>query len=335
MIDKPDPPTVGKVTHASIELDWTHVKKDSPYSKLKFIVQELSNNNKREWGIIYSGYLTNRIIEGLDPSTEYTFRLCVIGENNDRSEFSTSVTVRTTREPLNGELFHKAITLDRKSDIEKMLQSSIGERLLQIPDKFGNLPLMIAIIRNNFDIFQTLIEYGADVNAQNESLKTALMLAAFYGKLEFVKELRACNASYDFVDKTGMTVVHYAVDGGNLDVLQWILYDGADVNKKDTSNGWTPLLRAASVNASGDVARMLLKFNAKIDALDKENKSALLIATINGNLPFVKVLIEHGANFNTKNNFGKSLYDLAVSMDRKAIVKFYEDYMLENNLKAF
>lgn len=51
---RPDPPVVGKVTHVSIDLDWSHVKKDSPYAKLKFIVQELSNNNKREWGIIYS-----------------------------------------------------------------------------------------------------------------------------------------------------------------------------------------------------------------------------------------------------------------------------------------
>lgn len=54
MIDKPDPPTVGKVTHTSIELDWSHVKKSIPHTKLKFIVQELSNNNKREWGTIYS-----------------------------------------------------------------------------------------------------------------------------------------------------------------------------------------------------------------------------------------------------------------------------------------
>lgn len=59
-----------------------------------------------------------------------------------------------------------------------------------------------------------------------------------------------------------------------------------------------------------------LKFKAKIDALDKENRNAWLIATINGNLPFVKVIIENGANFKVKNYFGKSLYDLTVSMDR-------------------
>ena len=31
-------------------------------------------------------------------------------------------------------------------------------------------------------IFEMLVENGADVNAQNDSLKTALMIAAFYGK---------------------------------------------------------------------------------------------------------------------------------------------------------
>jgi hypothetical protein len=54
-------------------------------------------------------------------------------------------------EPLNGEALHKAIVLDRKSDVEKILDSSDGPRLLEIPDKFGNLPLMIAVNRNNLE----------------------------------------------------------------------------------------------------------------------------------------------------------------------------------------
>lgn len=42
------------------------------------------------------GFSTFKTIEGLDPSTEYTFRLCVIGTNNERSEYSQPVTIRTT-----------------------------------------------------------------------------------------------------------------------------------------------------------------------------------------------------------------------------------------------
>ena len=168
-----------------------------------------------------------------------------------------------------------------------------------------------------------LIEYGADVNAQNESLKTALMIAAFYGKLDMVKILRRQGASYDIKDKSGCQAIHYVVDGGNIQTLEWMLFDGADVNAKDSILGWTPLIRAASVNSSYEVAKMLIKFKAKIDTLDKENKNSLLIATINGNLPLVKVLVENGANFDVQNTYGKSLYDLAVSMDRRVILRHF------------
>lgn len=144
------------------------------------------------------------------------------------------------------------------------------------------------------------------------------MIAAFYGKLEYIKMLRRYGAEYDLKDKAGLSAIHYAVDGANVQAIEWMLLDGADVNAKD-NNGWTPLIRSASVSGSADVAKMLIKFKAKIDVVDKENKNALLIATINGNLPLVKVLVENGANYRLKNNFGKSLYDLAVSMERKVI----------------
>ena len=52
---KPDPPIVQKVTHSSITLDWTHVKKNlATNEKFKYSIQELSNSNKKEWGVVYS-----------------------------------------------------------------------------------------------------------------------------------------------------------------------------------------------------------------------------------------------------------------------------------------
>lgn len=67
---------------------------------------------------------------------------------------------------------------------------------------------------------ELLITKGANVNAQNESGKTAIMLAAFAGKLNIIKELRNNEASYDLRDRAGCTVLHYAVDGGNLDSVK-------------------------------------------------------------------------------------------------------------------
>ena len=166
-------------------------------------------------------------------------------------------------------------------------------------------------------MIELLIERGVHVNAQNESLKTALMLAAFYGKLQMVKILRQYEASYELRDNSGMTALHYAVDGGNCETIEYMIADGARIDDVDTINGWTPLLRAASLNASENVARVLIKYGARLDVTDNNDKTALMIATINGNLPFVQVLVQNGANLYTKNQFGKSLYDLAVAMDRK------------------
>ncbi len=68
---------------------------------------------------------------------------------------------------------------------------------------------------------ELLITKGANVNSQNESGKTALMLAAFSGKINVIKELVNNGAAYDLKDNSGCTVMHYAV--GEYLLLQWMV----------------------------------------------------------------------------------------------------------------
>ena len=42
-----------------------------------------------------------------------------------------------------------------------------------------------------------------------------------------------------------------------------------------------------------------------------------MLAVINGNQPLTQILVEHGADVTVKNDYGKSVYDMAVSMDRR------------------
>nr|XP_054766414.1 fibronectin type 3 and ankyrin repeat domains 1 protein-like [Lytechinus pictus] len=94
---KPDPPVVGKVTHHSIELYWDAAAKQDTVSKgdgrLRYIIQE--SDQTQGWGNVYTGYGTNHIFDGLDPSSQYKYRLKVMN-NNGNSEFSPAVTVTTT-----------------------------------------------------------------------------------------------------------------------------------------------------------------------------------------------------------------------------------------------
>ena len=69
------------------------------------------------------------------------------------------------------------------------------------------------------------------------------MLAAYSGKLESIQVLRDHGASYDIRDKGGSTALHWAIDGQNIECIEWCLDDGWDVNVKDSGSHWTPLIR--------------------------------------------------------------------------------------------
>lgn len=48
-------------------------------------------------------------------------------------------------------MLHRFIITDRRADVERILDSPDGKRVIEIPDKFGNLPLMVAVNRNNLE----------------------------------------------------------------------------------------------------------------------------------------------------------------------------------------
>lgn len=85
------------------------------------------------------------------------------------------------------------------------------------------------------------------------------MEACYYGHLTIVELLRERGASWLARDKAGLSPLHWAVDGGHIDVVQHILNDGMDVSSDadyavekhilkqvDDTDGiskWTPLMR--------------------------------------------------------------------------------------------
>jgi ankyrin repeat protein len=102
-------------------------------------------------------------------------------------------------------------------------------------------------------------------------------------------------------------------------MIQYVLMDGHEVDPIDI-NGWTPFIRNASLSASVEVAELLLKFKADINILDKDKKSALMIAVIKGNAPLVALMVEYGADLTITNEYGKTPHDLAIAMDRRVIL---------------
>ncbi|XP_002737915.1 fibronectin type 3 and ankyrin repeat domains protein 1-like [Saccoglossus kowalevskii] len=329
---RPDPPVVGKVTHHSVELYWDKAGEGETKKgdgRIRFSIQE--DEKVGGWGNVYTGYAKNHLFDGLESRTEYRYRLRA-ANSHGYSEWSPSVTVSTTREPLTGEHLHRAFAYQEDLvKVRHILDS--GEVQVDVPDKYGLSPLMSAAQKGYLNIVELLIEYGADVNFQNDSGKNALMLSCFAGHIEVVKLLKSHGAQWDVRDKGGSTPMHWAVDSANTQLLRWIILDGCPVDIRDRNSGWSPLMRACTLGGNTEVAKTLINAGANVNTKDNDGKTPLMIAALNGHLSLVELLIQKGADVHVKNEFGKTAIDFAGSFDRRRVSKFFEELKLKEKAK--
>lgn len=169
----------------------------------------------------------------------------------------------------------------------------------------GLFPLSVACKNNYMDIYDILLENGADVNFTNSEGTTALMAAVQYHQLDMVRRLLADGADPNLVDEYGRTAIFECTD---LSILLQLLAYGANpihqnsygltplhnfIKKYDVSypelvkalldagvspniqdsKGTTPLMRAFDAGRY-DIVKILLAYNPDIDIIDIEGRSA-------------------------------------------------------------
>jgi uncharacterized protein len=120
----------------------------------------------------------------------------------------------------------------------------------------GQTPLIMALRDESFKVVALLLEHpGTQVDAANSLGETALMIAALKGQLEWAQRLVAKGAA---VNRDGWTPLHYAASGGGVDVLRWLLDQGARIDAP-SPNRSTALMMAARYGASESVDVLLAR----------------------------------------------------------------------------
>jgi ankyrin repeat protein len=84
----------------------------------------------------------------------------------------------------------------------------------------------------------SLLEKGAEVDAEDWEGFTALTKAAMDGHLEIVQVLLQAGADPDAKDQNGRTSLMWGASCGNVEAARYLLYAQVDVNATD-SNDWT------------------------------------------------------------------------------------------------
>jgi Raf kinase inhibitor-like YbhB/YbcL family protein len=212
----------------------------------------------------------------------------------------------------------------------------------------GMTALMVAAFGGYADAVRTLLASRANPNAKDTQGRTALMAAAASGDTSTLEALVAAGGDPTVGDAGGSTPLTYAAAEGHAealavlrkrglepgagdltlaaagchrDVVRSILADGVNVNGAE--GDVVPLLSAAGDNCV-EVVQMLLDRGAKVDAKDRNGRTALIRASQAGHLEMVRLLLQHGADINIRDESGRTAWTFAAMSGRLDIAELFK-----------
>ena len=160
-------------------------------------------------------------------------------------------------------------------------------------------PLMRAAEAGANEIFEFLLQHGADFKARSLAKENAFIIAARCYHADTLEYIKTHHPEIVAEDNSLNEALLAAAGAGASQSVRALLKMGADVKARDGSEA-TPLISACRWGYL-IVARILLKHGAEINAKDNYNSTALYEAANCGNLKLIKTLLAAGADRTIRN----------------------------------
>jgi hypothetical protein len=147
--------------------------------------------------------------------------------------------------------FFRAVIQDNPSKITTLLERGFDPNTV---DPSGLPGLIVAIRVDAFAAAAALVDWPqTKVDVRNSVDESPLMLAALKGELALCQSLIKRGAN---VNKPGWAPLHYASTGGHLDVMR-LLLDAYAYIDASSPNGTTPLMMAAQYGSDEAVSLLI------------------------------------------------------------------------------
>lgn len=202
--------------------------------------------------------------------------------------------------------------------------------LAQTTTFHGYTPLHWAAMDNHYEMAESLIQAGTDVDALSEEKVTPLYLAALRGHAKIVHLLLdnkadpdiaadyigACHCGINSSNSyAGCTPLYVAVENGHADVVRLLIAHGADSKKAVASD--TILCRAATAGYPA-VVDIIIKSGADLNAKDKYGNTPLMRSN---SADITAQLLRAGADPNITDSPGSTVMHEAARSQKSAIVR--------------
>jgi ankyrin repeat protein len=214
--------------------------------------------------------------------------------------------------------------------------------------------LILAAENDDLEIAKFLVRKGANVNGKwDDDGKTALMAAANAGHTEMIKLLIERGADVNAVDR-GYTALMFASEKSHVAIVRLLLEKGAnidseagisllhwDVLRRTASRGITPrevrwtALKKAAWAGNTEIARLLIEKGADVNSKDEFGWTPLMFAAISERDPVdvARLLIEKGADVNSKLKDGVTPLMFAASAGNLEVLKLVIEKGADVNYK--
>ncbi|WP_300368436.1 ankyrin repeat domain-containing protein [Brachyspira sp.] len=201
---------------------------------------------------------------------------------------------------ISGDALFYAVTSNNKNSlgvIKLLLNFGANPNVIYLDTEKGNFTILDKSLHyNNFEIFKTLVENGADIGRVDEKGEPLIADAIRLERFDIVKYLvyKGIDPTMKYTDYRNVpfSLLVATVTNQNTKIAEYLIENGADVNSKDV-----------------------------IDSSSEEPVNLIFTAIENGNTQLVKLLIENNADTTAVNIDGNTIFDVARKKGYNEIIK--------------
>jgi|TARA_B110000208_G_scaffold161918_1_gene197865 ankyrin repeat protein len=172
-----------------------------------------------------------------------------------------------------------------------------------VPGSSAPLSLINAARVGNLPAVKAALDRGEDINQQGQHNVDALIMAMKHYEKDIATYLVKKGIGHVVVDDHGRNSLLWAIWRQYVEIAEILIQRGADVNVRNPDDQKTPLIYVSlhpEMKEHHHLIHMLVDAGADVNAIDKNDHSALFLSSMNGHGDCVEALLEHGAHVDHK-----------------------------------
>lgn len=148
------------------------------------------------------------------------------------------------------------------------------------------------------------------------------------GDLDTCKKYALAGMDLNSRDKLGTPLLNTAVRAKQIECVEWLLDNGADIRALSADRGYSALMDAVWIGDEAMV-KLLIERGSEMNIVNKEGQTMLVLAVGANRKSICRALVERGESPDIKDSMGMSAYGYAKLFKKDDFVELFQKYHKE------